>query len=84
MPRSTCRVLPAFERFLEIMRTEPEIVDAPDAVDIGRIRGDISLNDVSFTYDSAEVLHHVSLRAEAGKTLALIGRPAAVRPRSAS
>ena len=62
-----------FERFLEIMRTEPEIVDAPDAVDIGRIRGDISLNDVSFTYDSAEVLHHVSLRAEAGKTLALIG-----------
>ena len=48
-----------FERFLEIMRTEPEIVDAPDAVDIGRIRG--------------EVLHHVSLRAEAGKTLALIG-----------
>ena len=62
-----------FERFLEIMRTEPEIVDAPDAVDIGRIRGDIALNDVSFTYDSAEVLHHVSLRAEAGKTLALIG-----------
>ena len=62
-----------FERFLEIMRTEPEIVDAPDAVDIGRVRGDIALNDVSFTYDSAEVLHHVSLRAEAGKTLALIG-----------
>ena len=55
------------------MRTEPEIKDAPDARDIGQVHGDIALNDVSFTYDSVEVLHHVSLRAEAGKTLALIG-----------
>ena len=62
-----------FERFLEIMRTEPEIKDAPDAADLGRVKGEIALNDVSFTYDSVEVLHNVSLRAEAGKTLALIG-----------
>ena len=62
-----------FERFLEIMRTEPEIKDAPDAMDIGCVKGDIALNDVSFTYDSVEVLHDVTLRAEAGKTLALIG-----------
>ncbi len=62
-----------FERFLEIMRTEPEIRDAPGAEDLGSVSGDIALNDVSFTYDSVEVLHNVSLRAEAGKTLALIG-----------
>ena len=63
----------AFERFLEIMRTEPEIKDAPDAEDLGRVRGDIALEHVSFTYDSVEVLHDVTLRAEAGRTLALIG-----------
>ena len=62
-----------FERFLEIMRTEPEIKDAPDAEDLGRVRGDIALEHVSFTYDSVEVLHDVTLRAEAGRTLALIG-----------
>ena len=62
-----------FERFLEIMRTEPEIRDAPDAEDIGQVKGDIALEHVSFTYDSVEVLHDVTLRAEAGRTLALIG-----------
>ncbi len=62
-----------FERFLEIMRTEPEIKDAPDAGDIGQVHGDIALEHVSFTYDSVEVLHDVSLRADAGSTLALIG-----------
>ena len=62
-----------FERFLEIMRTEPEIKDAPDAEDVGKVHGDIALEHVSFTYDSVEVLHDVSLRADAGSTLALIG-----------
>ncbi len=62
-----------FERFLEIMRTEPDIKDAPDAGDIGQVHGDIALEHVSFTYDSVEVLHDVSLRADAGSTLALIG-----------
>jgi len=40
---------------------------------ISAVKGDIALNDVSFTYDSVEVLHDVTLRAEAGRTLALIG-----------
>lgn len=62
-----------FERFIEIMRTEPEIKDAPDAEDIGTVSGDITLSDVSFTYDCAEVLHNVSLHVQAGSTLALIG-----------
>lgn len=62
-----------FERFIEIMRTEPEIKDAPDAEDIGTVSGDITLSDVSFTYDCAEVLHNVSLHVHAGSTLALIG-----------
>ncbi len=62
-----------FERFLEVMRTEPKIKDSPEARDIGTVCGDIELKNVSFTYDSAEVLHDVSLHVAPGKTLALIG-----------
>lgn len=62
-----------FERFIEIMRTEPTVKDAPDAAELSEVRGSIELKNVSFTYDAAEVLHNVSLRVEPGKTLALIG-----------
>lgn len=62
-----------FERFIEIMRTEPTVKDAPDASELSEVRGSIELKNVSFTYDAAEVLHNVSLRVEPGKTLALIG-----------
>lgn len=62
-----------FERFIEIMRTEPAVKDAPDAAELSEVRGSIELKNVSFTYDAAEVLHNVSLRVEPGKTLALIG-----------
>ena len=61
-----------FERFLEIMRTEPELRDAPDAVDLGRPRGEIGVNDVSFSYEGdLAVLHDVSLQIPAGQTVAL-------------
>ena len=60
-----------FERFLEIMRTEPELRDAPDAVDLGRPRGEIGVNDVSFSYEGdLAVLHDVSLQIPAGQTVA--------------
>lgn len=62
-----------FERFIEIMRTEPTVKDAPDAAELSEVRGSIELKNVSFTYDAAEVLHNVSLRVEPGETLALIG-----------
>ena len=63
-----------FERFLEIMRTEPELRDAPDAVDLGRPRGEIGVNDVSFSYEGdLAVLHDVSLQIPAGQTVAIVG-----------
>jgi len=63
-----------FERFLEIMRTEPELRDAPDAVDLGRPRGKIGVNDVSFSYEGdLAVLHDVSLQIPAGQTVAIVG-----------
>ena len=61
-------------RFLEIMRTEPEIQDAPDAKTLGELRGEIEYCDVSFSYaNGVPVLSHIDLKIEPGKTLALVG-----------
>ena len=63
-----------FERFLEIMRTEPEIRDAADARDLGEIRGQIDLNDVSFHYDNGvPVLSHIDLHIRPGQCMAVVG-----------
>ena len=63
-----------FSRFLEIMCTEPEIKDAPDAVDLKEVRGRITYENVSFHYnDGTEVLKDVSVTIEPGRTLALVG-----------
>ncbi len=61
-------------RFLEIMRTEPDIQDATDAVALGEIRGQIDLNDVSFHYDNGiPVLSHIDLHIAPGECLAVVG-----------
>ena len=63
-----------FSRFLELMRTEPEIRDAPDAQELPPVRGEIEYRDVSFAYaNGVPVLSHIDLRIEPGKTLALVG-----------
>ena len=62
-----------FKRFVEIMEAQPE-QDAPDAVDVGTLRGEIAFNDVTFSYDDGKtVLDGLSFTLEAGKTLALVG-----------
>ncbi len=61
-------------RFVELMRTEPTIQDAPDAAELTAVRGDIDVEDVTFAYgDKADVLHHVTLHIPAGETVALVG-----------
>ena len=63
-----------FDRFVELMRTEPEIKNAPDARILTDVRGDIAFEDVSFSYgDGTEVLDHVSLHIAPGETVALVG-----------
>ena len=63
-----------FSRFLEIMRTEPEIKDAPDAADLENVRGRITYDHVSFHYnDGTDILKDVSVTVEPGTTLALVG-----------
>ena len=60
-----------FDRFLEIMRTAPELHDAPDAIELTQVHGEIGVENVSFSYeDDPEVLHDVSLHVPAGKTVA--------------
>ena len=62
-----------FERFVEIMDEKPE-EDAPDAVDIETVEGDIELRDVSYSYaDGTDVLDHLSLHIKKGQTYALVG-----------
>ena len=63
-----------FNRFLEIMRTEPEPEDAPDAVEILSARGNISFKNVSFSYTSDfPILSGVNLDIRAGEKFALVG-----------
>ena len=63
-----------FNRFIEIMRTEPEPSDAPDAVEILSARGNISFKNVSFSYtEDFPVLDGVNLDIHAGEKFALVG-----------
>ena len=62
-----------FERFCEIMDAKPE-TDRPDAQDAGKMEGHIEFRDVSYAYDEDKnVLRHVDLNIEKGKTFALVG-----------
>ena len=61
-------------RFIELMATEPTIQDAPDAVELSQVRGEVALDHVSFTYPgSSEVLHDIDLTVAAGETVAIVG-----------
>ncbi|MDD4509796.1 MAG: ABC transporter ATP-binding protein [Oscillospiraceae bacterium] len=63
-----------FQRFLELMRTDPEITDKEGAVPMARAKGKIRFEDVSFSYDGINpVLSHVNLTVSAGETLAVVG-----------
>ena len=63
-----------FERFLEIMRTEPEIKDAPDARELSDVKGGAEYRDVSFAYSNGvPVLSHINLKIEPGECLAVVG-----------
>lgn len=66
--------LSGFRRFLDIIETEPEIVDEENAIPIQNPQGDISYNDVSFSYEDNEiVLNHINFKIESGKSVALVG-----------
>lgn len=67
--------LSGFRRFLEVVETEPDIVDAADAKPLKNVKGNVCYEDVSFHYsdDDTPVLSHVSFEIPAGKSIALVG-----------
>ena len=61
-------------RFAELMRTEPSLQDAPDAVELKNVRGEIAVEHVDFAYDGdLDVLNDVSLHVAPGETVAIVG-----------
>ena len=66
--------LAGFKRYLEIMDTAPDIADAPDAVEVGRLLGEIEYRGVGFAYENGQqVLSGIDLTIRAGETIAFVG-----------
>ena len=63
------------ERFQEIMETEPEIQDSPNATDLCDVKGRVEFCDVSFRYETEtkNVLTHLDLTVQPGENIALVG-----------
>lgn len=64
-----------FERFTEILETEPEIKDSPDAIALKDVRGNIEFRNVAFKYNDNHdyVLKNLSLNIKSGDYIALVG-----------
>ncbi len=63
-----------FSRFLDLMREEPTMQDAPDACALEQVEGKVELKDVSFAYrENLDVLHNVDLTIQPGETVAVVG-----------
>jgi len=60
-------------RIAEILDREPEIRDAPDAVEASGLRGEVFFDRVSFGYEGSETLREVSFRVAAGESVAIVG-----------
>ncbi|MBP1907596.1 ATP-binding cassette subfamily B protein [Paenibacillus turicensis] len=63
-----------FKRYLELLETEPDVADAPNAKTITNIKGNISYKDVTFGYENKDkILKDLNLDINAGETVALVG-----------
>lgn len=67
------------ERIFSLMDTPPEVEDAPDAIDLPDIRGEVMFEGVSFHYidDPGLVLKDINLHVNPGETVALVGKTGA-------
>jgi ABC-type multidrug transport system fused ATPase/permease subunit len=67
----------ALDKIFDLLDIEPDLVDADDAIELGRLRGEIELRDVSFCYGSGDdavwAVEGLSLRVPPGQTVALVG-----------
>jgi ATP-binding cassette, subfamily B, multidrug efflux pump len=68
------RAMAGGQRIFEVLDTKIEIVDAPDAIEMPTIKGNIDYNNVSFSYlEGKEVIHDVGLHIQSGETIAFVG-----------
>lgn len=66
------------QRIFEILDAKPDVAEKPNAVRVRNIKGDITLNGVTFGYEeNREVLHDISLHIDAGKMLGIVGKSGA-------
>ena len=73
-----------FSRFYEIMQIEPEIQDAPEAVECKNIKGEITFDHVDFSYGNGIVLRDLNLTIKAGEKIAFVGETGAGKTTIAS
>uniref|UniRef100_UPI00406CA591 ABC transporter ATP-binding protein n=1 Tax=Brevibacillus sp. FSL K6-2834 TaxID=2954680 RepID=UPI00406CA591 len=63
-----------FKRYVEILDTEPDVADAPDAIEVANLKGDIRYNGVTFGYEEGRsILRNIDLSIRAGETVAFVG-----------
>ncbi len=68
------RAVSAGQRIVEILSTQSQVRERPGAIDVGRVKGQVSFHQVSFSYDSSHpVLKDVSFSVEPGELVALVG-----------
>jgi ABC-type multidrug transport system fused ATPase/permease subunit len=68
------RTVSAGQRIVEILDTESAVLESPDAIDIGRAKGQVSFQNVSFSYDRVSpALKDVSFDVQPGQLVALLG-----------
>ncbi len=68
----------ALDKIMEVLVEEPQVTDAPEAREVGRLNGQVRFDDVRFSYATGpEVLHGIDLDVAAGTTVALVGHTGA-------
>ncbi|HZQ35700.1 MAG TPA: ABC transporter ATP-binding protein, partial [Dehalococcoidia bacterium] len=72
------RAMAGGERIFEVLDTQPEIVDAPDAIELGQIEGRVDFDHVTFEYvPGVPVLKDIDLHVRPGETIAFVGQTGA-------
>lgn len=63
-----------FKRYIELLHTEPDVADSPDAIEVNALQGNIRYNNVTFGYEGKKpVLKNISLSIRSGETVAFVG-----------
>ena len=68
------RGIAGFQRYTDLLDIEPDIADAPQAIEVGHLRGKIRYENVSFGYsEHRQVLRNIDLEIQPGETVAFVG-----------